>query len=133
MSRQKRVLILDAAENASPALRPLVEENGILVECVTDRDSAVVLLPFFWPDLIVVDATPETAGGLEFCAHVRTDPDLDAVQLVVLHRGASADAVDEGMELGADAYLANQLSSQDVADLLNDLLYDPIESDGYLG
>jgi CheY-like chemotaxis protein len=132
MVRQKRVLILDAGDRAAPALRPLVEENGAIVECVADQDTAIVLLPHFWPDLIVIEANPDVTSGLDFCEYVRTDPDLDAVQVVVLHSGAAPQSVDHGMALGADAYLAAPVSSQDVAALLHELLYDPLESDAYL-
>ena len=42
------------------------------------------------------------------------------------------ETVSAGMALGADAYLTDSLSCRAMASLLSDLLYDPLDEDGWI-
>jgi DNA-binding response OmpR family regulator len=58
------------------------------------------------PDLVLSDVMMPGTGGFELCEQIKTDPDLRAVPVVLLTaRTADADTI-EGLECGADDYVA---------------------------
>jgi CheY-like chemotaxis protein len=120
--RNRRVLIVDARSDAETDLRGRMEATGHRVEAVKDISLARTLLPFFWPDLIVVDLESMADDGLEMCAHVRTDPDLDDVRLVVVKSESASTAFPEAWDYPRDLVLVEPAGSDHLLSVVDDLL-----------
>jgi CheY-like chemotaxis protein len=120
--RNKRVLIVDARSDAQAELRGQMEATGHKVQAVADISLARTLLPFFWPDLIVVDLESMADDGLEMCAHVRTDPDLDDVRLVVVASEGASTAFPDAWDYPRDLVLVEPAGSDRLSSLVDDLL-----------
>ena len=71
------------------------------------RDQQSILSEWSRHQLGSISTRRELMSGLEVCSRIKTDPSLDAIQVLQLSATAISDADKvRGLEGGADAYLA---------------------------
>jgi signal transduction histidine kinase len=75
------------------------------VEAVADAESGLAAARRDPPDLILADVMLPGMDGLELCRQVRADATLAGVPIVLMTAKAGADAVVEGLGVGADDYV----------------------------
>jgi signal transduction histidine kinase len=66
------------------------------------------------PDLIVADVMMPVMDGYELCRRLRSDPSLAAVPVILLTARAGAEAVVEGLEVGADDYVVKPFALREL-------------------
>jgi DNA-binding response OmpR family regulator len=65
------------------------------------------------PDLVLLDAALPDGDGVEICRRIKSDPDLAGIFVIMLSgRRVSADDQVEGLEAGADGYLAKPIEQR---------------------
>ena len=62
------------------------------------------------PDLIMMDMMMPDMGGLDVLAHLRADPALAKIPVVILSAGAALDDGDRAKAAGAQEYIAKPVS-----------------------
>lgn len=82
------------------------------VRSCRSADEALALLKEMVPDLIVTDIVMAGTDGLDLVAAVRGDRMLRSVPIIVVSAKVTAGEQVEGLEAGADAYLAKPFSVQ---------------------
>jgi signal transduction histidine kinase len=85
------------------------------VEAVADGESGLAAARREPPDLIVADVMLPGLDGLELCRQVRADATLAGVPIVLVTAKAGADAVVEGLEVGADDYVTKPFALRELA------------------
>lgn len=79
-----RVLLVDDDADIRESLRDLLTDEGYEVLCARDgREALDVLLAGERPSLIVLDLIMPVMDGVEFLTHLRADPDLASLPVVV--------------------------------------------------
>ncbi len=74
------------------------------------------------PDLILSDLMMPRMNGIEFCSAVRSDKSLQRTPFVLLTARGSLESKIEGLELGADDYIAKPFSEFEVMARIKNIL-----------
>ena len=84
------------------------------VRAVSDGQRALEVLEERAPDVIVSDVMMPRVDGFELVRRVKADPRFAAVPVVLLTARAGSESVAEGLDVGADDYLAKPFSPREL-------------------
>jgi DNA-binding response OmpR family regulator len=118
----KKILIADDEPNIVISLEFLMQRNGYEVKTAGDGDAALRLVTEFRPDLILLDIMLPLKSGYEVCQKIRENPDVSATKVVMITAKGRDIEVAKGLALGADAYITEPFSTQDLLDQVKRLL-----------
>lgn len=110
-----RPLVLVAEDNAD--MRRYIASvlsDGFEVRAVNDGERALEALAERTPDVILSDVMMPKLDGFELTRRIKADPRLEGIPLVLLTARAGPDAVADGLDIGADDYLAKPFSPREL-------------------
>jgi signal transduction histidine kinase len=93
----------------NPDLRIFIASNladDFRVEMASDGVEGLELARRWAPDLIVSDIMMPRMDGYEFTRQIREDPSLSQIPVILATAKSGGDAVAEGLEVGANDYIA---------------------------
>ncbi len=93
--------------------RLLISRNG---QEGLDRAMEIV------PDIVISDVMMPVMDGFELCRRLKTDERTDHIPIILLTARADFESKIEGLELGADAYLAKPFAAEELLVRLKKLL-----------
>jgi two-component system alkaline phosphatase synthesis response regulator PhoP len=126
-----------SAQSAAPALRLLVVEDdrdiahllshslgraGFSVEILHSGAEVLPAVRKSLPDLVLLDLMLPGLDGLEICRTLRGDPRTAAVPVIMLTARAEESDRIVGLELGADVYITQPFSPNEVVARVRALL-----------
>ena len=119
----KRVLICDD----DPVILRLHEVNLELegyevVATASDGKEALDKIAELRPDLVILDIMMPKMDGLEVCRHLKADPALAKIPVVLLSARAQDLDVREGLDIGADAYLTKPFDPVELLEVVGRLV-----------
>lgn len=82
-------------------------KEGFQVEQAPDGETALVKIPVFRPDIILLDIMMPGIDGYEVLKQVRhnSDSEISAIPVIMLSNLGDDDDINRAMVLGADDYL----------------------------
>jgi chemosensory pili system protein ChpA (sensor histidine kinase/response regulator) len=103
----KRVfaMVVDDSITVRRVTQRLLERNGMRVLTARDGMDAVALLQENIPDIILLDIEMPRMDGYEVAAHVRNDPRLKDVPIIMITSRVGEKHRARAIELGVDDYL----------------------------
>ena len=103
----KRVfaMVVDDSITVRRVTQRLLERNGMRVLTARDGMDAVALLQDNVPDIILLDIEMPRMDGYEVAAHVRNDPRLKDVPIIMITSRVGEKHRARAIELGVDDYL----------------------------
>lgn len=119
----QRRLVLVVDDNAD--LRRLVRSYLAPLYRVREADtgsSGLAAVAEQLPDLIVSDVMMPVMDGFELCRALRAEPETDFIPILLLTAKAGLDYRIEGLEGGADAYLAKPFDRRELLATVNGLI-----------
>lgn len=108
-----RVLVADDNADMRAYLCHLLDPN-CEVEAVADGDSALEAIHRRRPDLLITDVMMPGLHGFELVRAIRNDPELRELPIIMLSARAGEESRVEGLETGADDYLAKPFSAREL-------------------
>jgi phosphate regulon transcriptional regulator PhoB len=110
----QRILVVDDEPDLLELVRVNLSQAGFEVETADTGRQALERLRRASPDLLILDLMLPDLSGTEVCRHVRSDPTLAELPVIMLT--AKADEVDRvvGLELGADDYVTKPFSPREL-------------------
>lgn len=111
---QKHILLVDRDVAAVEPLRQKLEEVGFVVGAINDGYAALSALQERPPHLLVIDWNMPGFGALEAIELVRSGRLRQPVRLIILSERSEEHDVVEGLNLGADDYIAKPYSVREV-------------------
>jgi len=111
----KTILVVDDEPHIVEVVRDYLKRAGYRVLAAHDGQTALALARREHPDLMVLDLMlPGGMDGLDVCRHVRRDPGLAYLPIIMLT--ARTDETDRliGLELGADDYVTKPFSPREI-------------------
>jgi len=116
------ILVVEDDPDIAELLRHYLERAQYDVHVVVHGAEALPRLRAHRPDLVILDRMLPGMDGLEICRHVRNDPTLaDLPVIMVTARAEETDRI-VGLELGADDYITKPFSAKEVVARVNALL-----------
>ncbi len=109
------ILVVDDESHIVEVVHDYLKQAGYRVLTARDGQTALTLARHEHPDLIVLDLMlPGGPDGLDVCRHLRQDPALADVPIIMLTaRTEETDRI-VGLELGADDYVTKPFSPREV-------------------
>lgn len=107
----RRVLVVDDDATVSEVVCRYLLSAGFIVDSCGDGLDAVALATATRPDLVVLDRMLPGLDGLEVCRRIRADRTVPVIMLTALRE--QDDRID-GLEVGADDYLAKPFSPREL-------------------
>ena len=103
--KRRFAMVVDDSITVRRVTQRLLERNGMRVLTARDGMDAVALLQDNIPDIILLDIEMPRMDGYEVAAHVRNDPRLKDVPIIMITSRVGEKHRARAIELGVDDYL----------------------------
>jgi chemosensory pili system protein ChpA (sensor histidine kinase/response regulator) len=120
--RRTFALVVDDSITVRRVTQRLLERNGMRVLTAKDGVDAVSLLQDNLPDIILLDIEMPRMDGYEVAAHVRGDPRLKHIPIVMITSRVSEKHRARAIELGVDDYLGKPYQESQLLDAIEPLV-----------
>jgi chemosensory pili system protein ChpA (sensor histidine kinase/response regulator) len=120
----KRVfaLVVDDSITVRRVTQRLLERNGMRVVTARDGMDAVSILQDCVPDIILLDIEMPRMDGYEVAAHVRNDPRLASVPIIMITSRTGEKHRARAIELGVDDYLGKPYQEAQLLEAIEPLV-----------
>jgi DNA-binding response OmpR family regulator len=105
-----RVLVADDDEDLRDMLAITLNLAGYEVITAADGHEALALIHSRLPDVVVLDVVMPFTTGFEICRRLREKPATAGVRVILLTGKTGREAIDAGMDAGANAFLVKPVS-----------------------
>ena len=116
------VLIVDDEPLTRNLLRLMLERAGFDILEAEDSLKALLSVSENKPDVIVLDVMMPHMDGLTVCEKLRSNPETAVLPIILLSARVNPEAVQEGMEAGADEYLGKPVSREELIRTIRSVL-----------
>ena len=120
--RRTFALVVDDSITVRRVTQRLLERNGMRVLTARDGMDAVALLQDHIPDVILLDIEMPRMDGYEVAAHVRNDPRLKDVPIIMITSRVGEKHRARAIELGVDDYLGKPYQEAELLDAIAPLV-----------
>jgi DNA-binding response OmpR family regulator len=100
-----RILIADDNPDNLDIFRTRLAVNNYEILTATDGEEALALAREKQPDLILLDVMMPKMDGIDVCRHLKADPSLPFMPIVMVTAKTASQDVVTALEAGADEYL----------------------------
>jgi DNA-binding response OmpR family regulator len=107
-----QILIVDDNPTNLDILQARLAVHGYVILTARDGEQAVNVAKERQPDLILLDVMMPKMDGIEVCQHLKGDPTLPFVPIIMITAKADSKDVVAGLEAGADEYLTKPVDQQ---------------------
>ena len=109
-----RVMVVDDEPMVAEVLRRLLVKEGYNVDVFGGAQDALEALPAVRPHLALLDVNMPGMTGIELCRRIKQDPAHRLTPVVLVTGQAQRDVRLEGLEAGADDFLAKPVDPQEL-------------------
>jgi len=120
--RRTFAMVVDDSITVRRVTQRLLERNGMRVVTARDGMDAVTLLQDHVPDVILLDIEMPRMDGYEVAAHVRNDPRLKDVPIIMITSRVGEKHRARAIELGVDDYLGKPYQEAQLLDAITPLV-----------
>ena len=120
--RRTLALVVDDSITVRRVTQRLLERNGMRVMTARDGLDAVALLAENVPDIILLDIEMPRMDGYEVAAHVRKDPRLRDVPIIIITSRVGEKHRARAIELGVNDYLGKPYQESQLIDAITPLV-----------
>ena len=116
------VLIVDDEPLTQDLLRLMLEPAGFRVTTAEHGLDALAKVAESKPDIMILDVMMPHMDGITVCKKIRSNLETADLPIVMLSGKTHLNAVEEGLEAGANRYLPKPTSRTDLIQNLHDVL-----------
>ncbi len=110
----KNIFVLDDEPDILELISIHLRKANFRVKTFAEADTFLRALRAECPDLIILDLMLPDADGMDICRHIKNNPKLNSIPIIMLT--AKTDETDRilGLELGADDYVTKPFSPREL-------------------
>lgn len=112
-TKRARILLVEDNSDMREYLRRLLG-GPYEVEVAANGVAALEVVKVHQPDLVLSDVMMPEMNGFELLRHLRSDPHLQAIPIILISARAGEEAEVEGISHGADDYLTKPFSAREL-------------------
>jgi len=116
------ILVIDDEMITRMTLAALLEKPNFQVEMAEDGIQGLKLARQIVPDVILLDVMMPHMDGFETCKHIRSDPKIGEVPIIMITALDERDMMLKGLEAGADDFLSKPFDSLELEIRLRTLM-----------
>jgi PAS domain S-box-containing protein len=110
-----KVLVIDDNIEFGIGVKMLLAKEGVEVFTSADGLEGLEMVKHLLPDIVLLDVVMPGMDGIEVCKRIRQTPELIGVYIVMLSGlKTQTDHMSEGLEAGADGYLARPIPNREL-------------------
>lgn len=113
--QKTKVLVADDEQLIQQLISFKLRSIGYDIVLASNGEEAMTLAEEHVPDIIVMDVMMPVMNGFEALAQLKSNPLTSAIPVIMLTGNSVEGAVVEGLELGADDYIAKPFSPSELA------------------
>ena len=120
----KKILIVDDEPNLVKILESRLKSNGYEVISAFDGQQGLDRVRQDKPDLVILDLMLPQLHGYEVCKQLRADTVHKDIPIVMLTASGKAGDIQEGLNLGANAYIAKPFKPEALLGIIKALIWE---------
>lgn len=113
---KKSILVVDDEWRTREMLRMFLELEGFEVFEAEDGLDAIEKAELYKPDVMILDVMMPRMDGVTACRKLREDDKTAALPIIMLSGKTQEQAIREGLEAGATAYMTKPMSHKELLD-----------------
>ncbi len=114
-----KVLIVEDDEAVRQTLADILELNGFVPFVATNGNEGFAAAKANNPAVILTDISMPGMDGFQLIGHLRADPALRTIPVIVISAKVDRPASRQGMELGADDFITKPFTEDEVIHSIN--------------
>jgi DNA-binding response OmpR family regulator len=114
------ILIVEDEPGTVEMYRIVLEVEGFQVRVAYTLSAAISALEEEVPDLVLLDVVLRDSSGLDLCHHIREDPKLADIPVIIVSNLGSEEQIKAGLDAGADNYLAKPVSQNELLEAIRE-------------
>ena len=122
VDRRTFALVVDDSITVRRVTQRLLERNGMRVLTARDGVDAMEMLQEHTPDIILLDIEMPRMDGYEVATHVRNDPRLTDVPIIMITSRVGDKHRARAIEIGVDDYLGKPYQESQLLDAIEPLV-----------
>lgn len=117
-----KILIVDDAEDTVELLKKRFRAEGYDTAEAYNGEEALLKVPEYEPDLIVLDVMMPKIDGYEVCQRLKSDEKTKYIPILMLTAKGEVDHKIKGLSIGADDYMAKPFDYKELSARIKSLL-----------
>ncbi|MBN9294870.1 MAG: response regulator [Flavobacteriia bacterium] len=122
MSSSKKILIVDDEPSIVLSLDYLMRKNGFQPFIARNGEEALVISKKEMPALIILDIMMPGIDGYQVCEQLKGNPETAGIKIIFLSAKSGKEAIEKGLNVGADKYLTKPFNTKQIMQEVLDLL-----------
>lgn len=110
-----KILVVDDNRDNIELVSDILRMSGYDVLQARDGKEGIAIAQAESPDLILLDVNMPHMDGFQVCQVLKTDPQTQAIPVIMLTAQSDVDSRVRGLEAGADDYLTKPFSPRELA------------------
>jgi DNA-binding response OmpR family regulator len=117
-----KILIAEDERDIRELIKFTLEFAGHQVNTAKDGVEAMEIVNEFLPELILLDVRMPRMTGYEVCEQIKQNDTTKNIPVVFLSAKGQEHEVQQGLDIGADAYILKPFSHDELIERINQLL-----------
>lgn len=117
-----KVLIVDDDPYILMSLEFLMKKSGYEVLVARNGSEALEHINEQCPNLVILDIMMPDVDGYEICKYIKNDSNLQQIKVIFISAKTTDEAIQKGLQLGADQYITKPFNTKQVVAAVKTLL-----------
>lgn len=117
-----KVLIVDDDPYILMSLEFLMKKSGYEVLVARNGSEALEHINEQCPNLVLLDIMMPDVDGYEICKYIKNDSNLQQIKVIFISAKTTDEAIQKGLQLGADQYITKPFNTKQVVAAVKTLL-----------
>ncbi len=121
-NKSRTVLVIDDDPVVLKLLESLLKTNGYAVIASKEAAEGLEFAMKRRPDMVILDVMMPIINGFNICRLMKSEHGQKHIPIVLLTSRATKDDREIGMQVGADAYIAKPVNTEELLRTIRELL-----------